>query len=74
MTDAGYIADRDEQRIRVPLDFLGINYYYRTIVRAGQADEPTPFVGNPDIEPCNADYHRPRWAANRPASSPTSAG
>ncbi len=50
VTDGSYIQDGDTKRINVPIDFLGINYYYRTIVRAGQAEEPTVWVGNPDIE------------------------
>ena len=30
---ASHIQDGDLERIHVPLDFLGINYYYRTVVR-----------------------------------------
>ncbi len=50
VTDGGHIRDGDAERIHVPLDFLGINYYYRTVVRAGTGEEPTPWVGNGDIE------------------------
>jgi hypothetical protein len=42
----------DEERIHVPLDFVGINYYYRTVVRAGESDPVGPsgvWVGKEDI-------------------------
>ena len=53
VTDGAHVQPGDEQRIAVPLDFLGINYYYRTVVRGGAepSGEPTPWVGNEDIEP-----------------------
>jgi beta-glucosidase len=53
VTDGSYIEDGDAQRIGVPLDFLGINYYFRTVVRAGAGprDQPSQWVGNGDIEP-----------------------
>jgi beta-glucosidase len=50
VTDGGHIRDGDAERIHVALDFLGVNYYYRTVVRAGTGEEPTPWVGNGDIE------------------------
>ena len=50
VTDGAHVHDGDAERICVPLDFLGINYYYRTVVRAGTGEQPTPWVGNPDIE------------------------
>jgi beta-glucosidase len=50
VTDAAYIQPGDEERIGAPLDVLGINYYYRTVVRAGRGEEPTAWVGNGDIE------------------------
>jgi beta-glucosidase/6-phospho-beta-glucosidase/beta-galactosidase len=37
VTAGAYVQSGDEERINVPLDFLGINYYYRTVVRAGTA-------------------------------------
>jgi beta-glucosidase len=51
VTDGGHIRPGDEQRIHVPLDFIGINYYYRTVVRAGDGDRnaPSQWVGNGDI-------------------------
>jgi beta-glucosidase len=52
VTDAAYVRPGDEERIAVPLDFLGINYYYRTVVRAGEGGVGEPiWVGNEDIEP-----------------------
>jgi beta-glucosidase len=50
VTDGAHVQPGDEQRIHVPLDFLGINYYYRTVVRAGSGEQPSPWVGQPDIE------------------------
>jgi beta-glucosidase len=50
VTDGAHVRPGDEQRIHVPLDFLGINYYYRTMVRAGAGEEPSPWVGQHDIE------------------------
>src|SRR4051812_31409099 len=52
VTDGSYIQDGDEARIGVPLDFLGINYYFRGVVRGG-AENPegeAPWVGQHDIE------------------------
>ena len=53
VTDGGYVQDGDEQRIGQPLDFLGINYYYRTVVQAGDKSRDTVsnWPGNGDIEP-----------------------
>ena len=53
VTDGSYIQDGDLEAIHVPLDFLGINYYYRTVVRAGDGarDSETVWPGQGDIEP-----------------------
>jgi beta-glucosidase len=53
VTDGAFIQDGDEARIGVPIDFLGINYYYRTVVRKGEGSRDTPsvWVGNGDVEP-----------------------
>jgi beta-glucosidase len=53
VTDGGYRQPGDEERICVPLDFVGINYYYRTVVRAGDGDRNgvSVWVGNADVEP-----------------------
>jgi beta-glucosidase/6-phospho-beta-glucosidase/beta-galactosidase len=47
------VQDGDERRIGQPLDFLGINYYYRTVVQAGDKSRDTVsnWPGNGDIEP-----------------------
>ena len=45
MTDGAYRQPGDAERICVPLDFVGINYYYRTVVRAGDADRDGSPVG-----------------------------
>jgi beta-glucosidase len=50
VSDGAYIRPGDEQRIHVPLDFLGVNYYFRTVVRAGTGDRPSEWVGQEDIE------------------------
>ena len=52
VTDGSHIQPGDLERIHVPLDFLGINYYYRTVVRAGDGANNTesPWVGQGDIE------------------------
>jgi len=50
VSDGGHIRDGDEQRIHVPLDFLGINYYFRGVVRKGAGDRPSEWVGQEDIE------------------------
>jgi len=53
VTAGAYVQSGDEECINAPLDFLGINYYYRTVVRAGTAarDETSVWVGSGDIEP-----------------------
>jgi len=50
ISDGSYIQDGDLEQIHQPLDVLGINYYFRTIVKSGQAEEPTQWIGQPDIE------------------------
>jgi len=53
VTDGSHIQDGDLETIHVPLDFLGINYYYRTTVRAagGEHDSEPVWPGQSDIEP-----------------------
>ncbi len=52
ITDCDFIQDGDEQQIEVDLDFLGVNYYFRTVVRKGEdAGGPTIWPGNGDIDP-----------------------
>ena len=50
VTDGSHIHDGDEGRINAPIDVLGINYYYRTVVRKGSAEQPTAWVGQADIQ------------------------
>ena len=52
VTDGSYIQDGDLEAIHVPLDFLGINYYYRTVVKAGDGarDSETVWPGQGDID------------------------
>jgi beta-glucosidase len=46
-----HVRDGDERRIAAPLDFLGVNYYMRYVVRAGEAGgKPSPWVGSTDVE------------------------
>jgi beta-glucosidase len=52
ITDGAHIQDGDEDRIKVDLDFLGVNYYFRTVVRKGSdPGGPTIWPGNGDIDP-----------------------
>jgi beta-glucosidase len=56
ISDLSFVQDGDEARIAVPLDFLGVNYYFREVVRSRQEGEPssTPharaWVGCDDVE------------------------
>jgi beta-glucosidase len=48
---ARWIADGDLDAISAPLDFLGVNYYRRLVVRAGRPSAtPTRFIGCDDVE------------------------
>ena len=51
VSDLAFVQDGDEARIGAPIDFLGINYYYRPIVKAGAGDptQPTAWVGCGDV-------------------------
>jgi beta-glucosidase len=49
---ADHIADGDLETISADLDFLGVNYYFRTVVRKGEdAGGPTIWPLNGDIDP-----------------------
>ncbi|SOD63501.1 broad-specificity cellobiase [Streptomyces zhaozhouensis] len=49
--DFGHVRDGDLATISTPLDFLGVNYYSRHVVRAGTAKEgPSNWVGSEDVE------------------------
>jgi beta-glucosidase len=45
-----FVRDGDLEAIAAPLDFLGINYYSRSVVRAGPAGEPVPVTMVPERE------------------------
>src|SRR5690349_21481403 len=56
ISDLSFVQDGDEARIAVPLDFLGVNYYFREVVRLRQDGEPSAtsharaWVGCDDVE------------------------
>jgi beta-glucosidase len=51
VSDGSHIQDGDEDRIKVDLDFLGVNYYFRTVARAGSdPGGPSRWPGNGDID------------------------
>ena len=52
VTDGSYVHEGDERRIGQPLDFLGVNYYSRSVVRVGDKSRDTVsnWPGNGDIE------------------------
>ena len=47
-----HLRPGDEETIAAPLDFLGINYYSRHVVRGGAqpSGDPSPWVGCDDVE------------------------
>jgi beta-glucosidase len=50
VSDFAHVRDDDLQRIAAPLDFLGVNYYFRDVVRVGTGREPSPWVASRDVE------------------------
>jgi beta-glucosidase len=50
VSDFAHVRDGDLAQIAAPLDFLGVNYYFRNVVRAGAGPEPSPWVGSRDVE------------------------
>ncbi len=51
VTGTEHVRDGDLATIAAPLDFLGVNYYSRHVVRAGEPRPgPTHWVGSPDVE------------------------
>jgi beta-glucosidase len=52
LLDFGHVQDGDLATMAQPLDALGINYYFRHLVRAGSGErfEGTPLVGAGDVE------------------------
>jgi beta-glucosidase len=62
-TDTAHVHDGDERTIGQPLDFLGINYYSRMVVRAGDGPRHRPgstsvWVGSNDVEFVSRDVPR----------------
>jgi beta-glucosidase len=60
---SGHVQDGDEATIAQPLDFLGINYYSRMVVRAGSGERHEPgvastWVGSNDVEFLRPDAPR----------------
>lgn len=56
ISDFGFVQPGDEAVIAAPLDFLGVNYYFRETVRFGTgapSDNPhaRAWVGSTDVEP-----------------------
>ena len=45
-----WIADGDLARVKQPIDFLGVNYYMRRVVRAPVGGEPREFAWVPSTE------------------------
>jgi beta-glucosidase len=53
VSDWAHLHDGDEATIGTPLDVLGVNYYFRHVVRAGSATTaagPSPWVGTSGVE------------------------
>ncbi|HST64416.1 MAG TPA: GH1 family beta-glucosidase, partial [Mycobacteriales bacterium] len=51
VSDLDHVRDGDEKTIAAPIDLLGVNYYRRTIVRAGGPPDSSPvWVGSSEVE------------------------
>jgi beta-glucosidase len=55
VTDTAHVRDGDLAVISTPLDFLGVNYYSRHVVRAGAAVDRVAGDGRPSHWPGSAD-------------------
>jgi len=58
ISDLDFVRSGDEAVVAVPLDFLGVNYYFRAIVRANAAapigdPHARAWVGSTDVAPVN---------------------
>jgi beta-glucosidase len=56
VSDFGFVRPGDEAAIAAPLDFLGVNYYFRAVVRANAGalvrdPHARAWVGSTDVEP-----------------------
>ena len=48
ISDLSHVQDGDLEAMSTPVDFVGINYYYRTVVRRGTSPEPNSvYLGAP---------------------------
>ena len=63
ITDWGFVRDGDVERIHVPIDVLGINYYTPTRVAAAPSDgaEPYPGTDRAFTVPQDGPYTAMRW-------------
>jgi beta-glucosidase len=51
VSDLAFVRDGDEKIIGAPIDLLGVNYYRRTVVRAGGPAGSSPvWVGSTEVE------------------------
>ncbi len=51
VSDFSHVHDGDTDTIAAPIDLLGVNYYFRNVVRAGKpTGEPTAWIGSEDVE------------------------
>ncbi|GAA1699447.1 beta-glucosidase [Mycolicibacterium murale] len=60
ISDFGFVQDADAAVIAAPIDFLGVNYYFREVVKAGTgtpAADPhaRAWVGSTDVQPVRTD-------------------
>ena len=65
VTDGAHVQAGDLERISAPLDFLGINYYFRTVVRRGHrrlATRRRPGSAAATSSRSHAASRRRRWA------------
>jgi beta-glucosidase len=58
VTDMAHVQDGDLETIATPVDFVGVNYYYRTVVRRGSAPTPASVYLGAPIE--RADRGHPK--------------
>jgi beta-glucosidase len=64
LTDFSFVHDADLATISVPLDFLGVNYYYRVHVRdapIGAADRTAHDIGVVEVKPSDVDKTGLGW-------------
>ena len=64
LTDFGFLQDGDLEVIGAPLDFLGVNYYFPSRVRAAEPQEADP-ARRPARRPRHRGRHRARRGAHR---------